>query len=116
MRQRLYSESSFDQPEESFGPQPSRQNSFNQSKGDFGQQVHRQGSFNQSQANLSLPHAYLGKPVTYDRENKVASQGPMILVNEMWFCPKNYAVHGELDGNITLNIIGINIFNLWIHD
>ncbi|XP_049445361.1 synaptoporin-like [Epinephelus fuscoguttatus] len=74
MRQRLYSESSFEQPEESFGPQPSRQNSFNQ-------QVSRQSSINQSQVSLSLPHAYLGKPVIY--ENKVVSQGPMIFVNEM---------------------------------
>lgn len=79
MRQRLYSESSFEQAEESFGPQPSRQDSFNQ-------QVNRQGTFNQSQVSLSLPHAYLGKPVVYDRENKVVSQGPMIFVNEMWFC------------------------------
>lgn len=87
MRQRLYSESSFDQPDESFGPHPFRQESFNQSKGDFGQQVQKQGSFNQSQVSLSLPNAYLGKPVIYERENKVASQGPMIFVNEMWFCP-----------------------------
>lgn len=83
MRQRLYNESSFDQPEESFGPQLSRQDSFNQSKGGFGQQVHRQVSFNQSQVNLSLPHAYLGKPVIYDRENMVGSEGPKIFVNEM---------------------------------
>uniref|UniRef100_A0A672HGW4 Synaptoporin n=1 Tax=Salarias fasciatus TaxID=181472 RepID=A0A672HGW4_SALFA len=33
MRQRLYSESSFDQPDESFGP--TRQNSFNQSQTDY---------------------------------------------------------------------------------
>uniref|UniRef100_A0A672ZAU0 Synaptoporin n=1 Tax=Sphaeramia orbicularis TaxID=375764 RepID=A0A672ZAU0_9TELE len=46
MRQRLYSESSFDQPEESFGPQPSRQDSFNQSRGEYGQKVHKQSSFN----------------------------------------------------------------------
>ncbi|XP_026204847.1 synaptoporin [Anabas testudineus] len=78
MRQRLYSESSFDQPEESFGPQPSRQDSFNQSTG-----VHRQASLNQSQVNFSLPQTYLGKPIVLDRENKVASQGPMIFVNEM---------------------------------
>ncbi|GAA6221905.1 synaptoporin-like [Lates japonicus] len=83
MRQRLYSESSFDQPDDNFGPQPSRQDSFNQSKGDFGQQVQRQPSLNQSQVSFSLPQTYLGKPVVYDRENKVASQGPMIFVNEM---------------------------------
>ncbi|XP_019957123.1 synaptoporin b [Paralichthys olivaceus] len=84
MRQRLYSESSFDQPEESFGQsQFSRQDSVNQSKGDFGPQVQRQVSFNQSQVTLSLPQTYLGKPVIYDRENKVASQGPMIYVNEI---------------------------------
>lgn len=80
MRQRLYSESSFDQPEESFGPQPTRQDSFNQSK-----EVHRQASLNQSQVNFSLPQTYLGKPVIYESENKVPSQGPMIFVNEMWF-------------------------------
>ncbi|XP_053172105.1 synaptoporin b [Scomber japonicus] len=83
MRQRLYSESSFDQPEGSFGPQPSRQDSFKQPMGDVGQQVHRQGSINQSQVSFNLPQTYLGKPVIYDRENKVASQGPMIFVNEM---------------------------------
>lgn len=106
MRQRLYTESSFDQPEESFGPQPSRQDSFNQSKGDFGQQVYRQGSFNQPQVSLSLPHAYLGKPVIYDSENKVASQGPKIFVNEMWFglCYNN-AVHGNNKQK-----------HLWIHE
>ncbi|XP_054473680.1 synaptoporin b [Anoplopoma fimbria] len=75
MRQRLYNESSFEQPEEGFGPQLNRQDSFNQ-------QVSRQGSFNQAQVSLSLPHAYLGKPVIHDRDNKVASQGPMIFVNE----------------------------------
>ncbi|XP_056294026.1 synaptoporin b [Pseudoliparis swirei] len=76
MRQRLYSGSSLEQPEEAFGPQLDRQNSFNQ-------QVSRQSSFNQTQVSLSLPHAYLGKPVVYERENEVASQGPMIFVNEM---------------------------------
>ncbi|XP_028262431.1 synaptoporin b [Parambassis ranga] len=75
MRQRLYSESSFDQPEESFGP--SRQNSFNHSKAE----IQRQASFNQSQVSFSLPQTYLGKPSVYDRET--ASQGPMIFVNEM---------------------------------
>ncbi|XP_068567804.1 synaptoporin b [Cebidichthys violaceus] len=75
MRQRLYTESSFEQPEEGFGPQLYRQHSINQ-------QVSRQGSFNQAQVSLSLPHAHLGKPVSY-KENKVASQGPMIFVNEM---------------------------------
>ncbi|KAM8756309.1 synaptoporin b [Acanthopagrus schlegelii] len=86
MRQRLYSESSFEQSEESFAPQPSRQDSFNQSKVELkggGQHVHRQSSFNQPQVNLSLPHAYLGKQVVYDRENTEVSRGPMIFVNEM---------------------------------
>ncbi|KAK2862037.1 hypothetical protein Q5P01_001570 [Channa striata] len=78
MRQRLYSESSFDQPDDNFGPQPTRQDSFNQSKG-----VHGQTSFNQLQVNSSLPQTYLGKPVIYNGENTVASQGPMIFVNEM---------------------------------
>ncbi|XP_006783156.1 synaptoporin [Neolamprologus brichardi] len=81
MRQRLYSESSFDQPEENFAP--SGQNSFNLSKGDFDHQLQRQASINQSQVSFSLPQTYLGKPVIYDREDKVASQGPMIFVNEM---------------------------------
>ncbi|KAK9528928.1 hypothetical protein VZT92_013057 [Zoarces viviparus] len=76
MRQRLYNESSFEQPEEGFGPQLYRQDSFNQ-------QVGRQGSLNQAQVSLSLPPAYVGKPVIYNEENKVASQGPMIFVNEM---------------------------------
>ncbi|XP_058488015.1 synaptoporin b [Solea solea] len=83
MRQRLYSESSFDQPEESLGPHYSRQESFNQSKGDIGQHLPRQASLNQPQVSFSLPQTYLGKPVTHDRENRVASQGPMIFVNEM---------------------------------
>ncbi|XP_035488358.1 synaptoporin b [Scophthalmus maximus] len=83
MRQRLYSESSFDRPQESLGPQFSRQDSVNRSKGEFGPQIHRQASLNQSHVSFSLPQTYLGKPVTYDRENKVASQGPMIIVNEM---------------------------------
>ncbi|XP_061544297.1 synaptoporin-like [Phycodurus eques] len=66
MRQRLYSESSFDLPEENVGPQPSRENSFNQTKGDLGMQVSRQGSFNQSQVSYGLPQTNLGKPVIYD--------------------------------------------------
>uniref|UniRef100_A0A3Q3MP04 Synaptoporin b n=1 Tax=Mastacembelus armatus TaxID=205130 RepID=A0A3Q3MP04_9TELE len=78
MRQRLYSESSFDQSEESFGPQPTRQDTSSQSKG-----VHKQASFNQSQVGFSLPQTYLGKPPVPDRENTVASQGPIICVNEM---------------------------------
>uniref|UniRef100_A0A672ZC15 Synaptoporin n=1 Tax=Sphaeramia orbicularis TaxID=375764 RepID=A0A672ZC15_9TELE len=68
---------------ESFGPQPSRQDSFNQSRGEYGQKVHKQSSFNQSQVSFSLPQTYLGKPVMYERENKAATQGPMIFVNEM---------------------------------
>ncbi|KAK2915131.1 synaptoporin b isoform X2 [Channa argus] len=78
MRQQLYTESSFDQPDESFVPQATRQDSFNQSKG-----VHGQTSFNQLQVNSSLPQTYLSKPVIYDGENTVALQGPMIFVNEM---------------------------------
>nr|XP_020453596.1 synaptoporin-like [Monopterus albus] len=78
MRQRLYSESSFEQPDEGFSPQPTRPDSFNQSKG-----VHKQVSFNQSQISFSLPQTNLGKPEISDRENRVASQGPMIFVNEV---------------------------------
>ncbi|XP_029358688.1 synaptoporin-like [Echeneis naucrates] len=59
MRQRLYSESSFDQPEESVGPQSSGQDRLKQSLGNFGQQVHRQASLNQSHADFSLPQTYL---------------------------------------------------------
>ncbi|KAM9410530.1 synaptoporin b [Pholidichthys leucotaenia] len=78
MRQRLYSESSFDLPEESFGP--SGQDSFIHSKGG---QAQRQASINQSQVSFSLPQTSLGKPVIYDGEHKVASQGPIIFVHEM---------------------------------
>ncbi|KAM4588871.1 synaptoporin-like [Odontesthes bonariensis] len=81
MRQRLYSESSFDQPEESLGP--FRQDSFNQSRGDFSKQVQRQASISQSQVSFSLPQTYLGKAVVNERENNLASQGPRIFVNEM---------------------------------
>ncbi|KAM6927708.1 synaptoporin b [Xenentodon cancila] len=81
MRQRLYSESSFDQPEESFGPLG--QDTFSQPKGDFSRQVQRQASINQSQVSFNLPQTYLGKTVLYERENNVASQGPMIFVNEI---------------------------------
>ncbi|XP_054640674.1 synaptoporin b [Dunckerocampus dactyliophorus] len=81
MRQRLYSESSFEQSfDDSFGAQPSRQNSFNQSKRHFGQQAYRQGSFNQSQVSCGLPQTHLGQPVIYDSQG--GSQGPMIIVND----------------------------------
>lgn len=64
MRQQLYSESSFDQPEESFGP--SLQDPFSPSNGDLDKQVHRQASVNHSQVNLSLPqtnlHEWKSKP------------------------------------------------------
>ncbi|XP_057702472.1 synaptoporin b [Corythoichthys intestinalis] len=49
MRQRLYSDSSFDQ-----------------TKGDLGIQVYRQDSFNHSSSSYSLPQTYLGQPVIYD--------------------------------------------------
>lgn len=84
MRQRLYSESSFDLPEESFGPQACRPDSWNQSKGGFAQQLYRQGSsFKESQGSLSLPHTYLGRPVVPDRESQSVSQGPIIIVNKV---------------------------------
>lgn len=82
MRERLYSESSFDQPDDSFGVY--RQDSFTLSKGDFNKQVERQASINQSQVSFSLPESYLGKNVTFERENSITSQGPMIFINEMW--------------------------------
>lgn len=75
MRQRLYSESSFDLPEESLGPQLVRQKSFSQAGG-----AQPQGSFSQR-----LPQTYLGKPGNLDRDKTVAPQGPMIVVNEMGF-------------------------------
>ncbi|XP_047204115.1 synaptoporin b [Girardinichthys multiradiatus] len=81
MRERLYSESSFEQPDDSFGP--FKQDSFTESRGDFDKQVQRQASINQSQVNFSLPETYLGKTVIYEKENKIASQGPVIFVNEM---------------------------------
>lgn len=83
MRQRLYSESSFDQPEESYDAQMSRQDSINQSKWGSSKQVHRQASLNQTHVGFSLPQTYLGKPVVYDRANEAASRGPVICVNEM---------------------------------
>ncbi|KAM4613003.1 synaptoporin b [Polymixia lowei] len=83
MRQRLYSESSFDQPGESFGQQLYRQESINQSEGDFGQQVYRQASFNQSLRSLNMPQTQLGTPVIHNQENKCTLKGPMIFVNEM---------------------------------
>lgn len=83
MRQRLYSESSFELPEESLGPQLIRQNSFHQAEGAGDQGVHRQGSFNQPQMSLSLPQTHLGKPGNFTRGKTVALQGPMIVVNEM---------------------------------
>uniref|UniRef100_A0A3B3U957 Synaptoporin b n=1 Tax=Poecilia latipinna TaxID=48699 RepID=A0A3B3U957_9TELE len=79
--ERLYSESSFDQPDDGFGP--FRQDSFTESRGNYDKQLERQASINQSQVNFSLPETYLGKAVIYERENKVASQGPVIFVNEM---------------------------------
>ncbi|XP_043977172.1 synaptoporin b [Gambusia affinis] len=81
MRERLYSESSFDQPDDSFGPY--RQDSFTESRGDYNKQFERQASINQSQVSFSLPETYLGKAAIYERENKVASQGPVIFVNEI---------------------------------
>uniref|UniRef100_A0A3B3D7D2 Synaptoporin b n=1 Tax=Oryzias melastigma TaxID=30732 RepID=A0A3B3D7D2_ORYME len=79
MRQRLYSESSFEQPEESFGP--SLQDALSPSNGDFTKQVHRQASVNQSQGNLSLPQTYLGR--TFMNENQGGSRGPRIFVNDI---------------------------------
>uniref|UniRef100_A0A3B5LBW9 Synaptoporin b n=1 Tax=Xiphophorus couchianus TaxID=32473 RepID=A0A3B5LBW9_9TELE len=66
---------------DSFGP--FRQDSFTESRGDYDKQFERQASINQSQVSFSLPETYLGKAVIYERENKVASQGPVIFVNEM---------------------------------
>lgn len=81
MRERLYSESSFDHPDDSFDL--IRQDSFNESRGDFDRQFQRQASINQSQVSFSLPETYLGKTVIYERENKAPSQGPVIFANEI---------------------------------
>uniref|UniRef100_A0A1A8JKK4 Synaptoporin n=1 Tax=Nothobranchius kuhntae TaxID=321403 RepID=A0A1A8JKK4_NOTKU len=81
MRERLYSESSFDQQDDDLGL--FRQDSFTQSKGDSIKHVQRQASINQSQVSFSLPDTYLGKTVVYERENSIASQAPMIFINEM---------------------------------
>ncbi|XP_037107079.1 synaptoporin isoform X1 [Syngnathus acus] len=62
MRQRLYSESSFDLQEESFNPQPFKNNNLKPTKGDLGMQLYRQSSINQSQVSHGLPQTYLGQP------------------------------------------------------
>ncbi|XP_028303194.1 synaptoporin b [Gouania willdenowi] len=81
MRQRLYSESSFDQPDEGFGL--SRQSSFNQTTMDFGQKLQRQASIYHTQVSTSLPQTHLSKNENCDKEKTVISKGPMIFVNEM---------------------------------
>lgn len=83
MRQRLYNESSFEQPDDGSGPQFSRQDSVRRSKVDIGQQVNRQASFGQPQVSFSLPQSYLGQPAVTDPENRGSSQGPRIFVNQM---------------------------------
>ncbi|XP_067096450.1 synaptoporin b [Osmerus mordax] len=72
MRQRLYSESSFDQPY--------RQASFDQPEGSFHQPPFRQGSFTHS---LSLPQTHLGQPITYSPDDQLPSRGPIILINKI---------------------------------
>lgn len=84
MRQRLYSESSFELPEESFVAQVCRQDSWKPSKGGVAQQLSRQGSsVTESSGGLSLPHTYLGRSVVPDRESQAASHGPIIIVNKL---------------------------------
>lgn len=84
MRQRLYSESSFELPDESFGAQLFRQDSWKASRGGVAQQLTRQGStVKESSSSLGLPHSYLGRPVVPERESQVASQGPIIIVNKV---------------------------------
>ncbi|XP_029008025.1 synaptoporin b [Betta splendens] len=71
MRQRLYSESSFEQPEESGAAHSQCR------------EVQRQGSVKQGSGSLGLPQTYLGKPGPGESGAPPASRGPMILVNEM---------------------------------
>ncbi|XP_033822023.1 synaptoporin b [Periophthalmus magnuspinnatus] len=83
MRQRLYSESSFEQPDD-FGPQPFRQDSFNQPRLEpyiQARELQRQSSVHQSP--FSLPQTHVGKPAGHERDSKVRTKGPVIFVNEM---------------------------------
>ncbi|CAL8338050.1 unnamed protein product [Merluccius merluccius] len=83
MRQRLYSESSFDQPGESYNHQLYRQQSITVSEGSFGPQIHRQSSLNQPLQSLSLPQTQLGPPTAYSQGSTPKPKGPMIIVNKI---------------------------------
>ncbi|KAM9814125.1 synaptoporin-like [Neosynchiropus ocellatus] len=76
MRQRLYTESSFDLPDESVHPGLARQDSFNEAA--FGRQAYGPGSLNRSQVSFSLPQTYLGPTPAQN----LTPPRPMIFVNE----------------------------------
>ncbi|KAK7916579.1 hypothetical protein WMY93_012340 [Mugilogobius chulae] len=76
MRQRLYSESSFEQPDD-FGPQPFRQDSFTQNRLEpFTQARELQRQYSVHPSPFSLPQTHM-------RETTVRTKGPVIFVNEM---------------------------------
>ncbi|KAG7268514.1 hypothetical protein CRUP_002534, partial [Coryphaenoides rupestris] len=79
MRQRLYSEYSFDRPGESYDHQLYRQQSVTLSEGAFGPQIDRQSSLNQPLQTLSLPQTQLGPPIAYSQGSTPNSKGPMII-------------------------------------
>ncbi|XP_056156716.1 synaptoporin b [Lampris incognitus] len=83
MRQRLCSESSFDQPEESFGQQLYRQQSISPSDGNRGLQDYTQGSFSQTGGSLCLPQTKLSTPMNYGQENMHPFKGSIVFVNSI---------------------------------
>ncbi|CAL9704811.1 unnamed protein product [Knipowitschia caucasica] len=75
MRQRLYSESSFDQPDD-FGPQPFRQNSVSQRELQMQPHVQPRSAF-------VLPQIHVSKPAAPQREASLRTKGPVIFVDEV---------------------------------
>ncbi|KAJ7999863.1 hypothetical protein DPEC_G00198810 [Dallia pectoralis] len=84
MSQRLCSQSSIDQPGESFYQHPYRQTSFDQSLESTGQQRHSQVSFNQSLGTFLLPQTSLERPIIVSQGDVTAKvPKPIILVNDV---------------------------------
>ncbi|XP_059924913.1 synaptoporin b [Gadus macrocephalus] len=84
MRQRLYSESSFDQTADSDDRrQLYRQQSIALSEGSLDPQIYRQGSLNQPVQSLSLPQTRLGPPMAYSQGSPTNSKGPVIIVDKI---------------------------------
>ena len=84
MRQRLYSESSFDQPADSDDHrQLYRQQSIALSEGSFDPQIYRQGSLNQPVQSLSLPQTHLSPPMAYSQGSPTNSKAPVIIVDKI---------------------------------